>query len=359
MSEQVESDVLVRQLEAEAFRLGFCLFGVTDCSPTSTVPFYEQWLADGLNAGMSYLESERHRILRRNPEKLFPGARSIIMLAWPYPLTYPGEDPQAGWIAGYACQPDYHESLIPLMQSLSAEISRLIGKELTAGYFTDSAPVLERELGQRAGLGWIGKNSCLISTTAGSAFLLSEIFLPVALPASLPFAADRCGTCHRCVDACPTHCILPNRTIDAGKCISYLTIENKGGIPLPLRDQVSQWAFGCDICQTVCPWNKKPQKALQPVDRRNKLSLQEMIHDLALSEGEFKAKYRHTPILRAKQRGFLRNLAVVMANTRQAAAAEALRKILEHDINQPLRELFTWALSKLVHEGSTEENTSQ
>jgi len=112
---------------------------------------------------MTYLESERHRTLRRNPEKLYPGAKSIIVLGWPYPLTYPGEDAQAGWIAGYACQPDYHESLIPLMRSLSAEVSRLIGKEFTAGYFTDSAPVLERELGQRAGLGWIGKTPASFS----------------------------------------------------------------------------------------------------------------------------------------------------------------------------------------------------
>jgi len=149
------------------------------------------------------------------------------------------------------------------------------------------------------------------------------------------------------MDACPTHCILPNRIIDAKTCISYLTIENKGEIPLPLRDQVGQWVFGCDICQTVCPWNKKPQNALQPGDRYKELSSQEMFAGLALSETEFKAKYLHTPILRAKQRGYLRNLAVVLANTRQATAAEPLRKLMEQDIDKPLRELFTWALNKL------------
>ena len=287
MESASDSEFLKKQIEAEAFRLGFCLFGVTGCDAPANYDIYENWLSRKLNAGMKYLESERHRNLRKDPTLLFPGSKSIIILGWPYQLTNPSPDNFSGLIAGYALQPDYHERLMPLLHHLVKFIEEKMGKEVNAGIFTDSAPILERELGQRAGLGWIGRNSCLISPAAGSAFLLAEIFLSMELPPSQPFKNDRCGTCHRCIDACPTHCIQADRTIDSGKCISYLTIENKGGIPSKLREPIGQWLFGCDECQVVCPWNSHEGSASSSHENTGILELDILIKDLQLSEQEF------------------------------------------------------------------------
>ncbi len=163
MKQVIDPAMLVKEIEAEAFRLGFCLFGVTATDPPENFPIYENWLTDGLNAGMHYLETEYHRTRREQPRLLLPGAKSMLILGWPYPLTRLSPGDKSGWIAGYATKPDYHQRLLPLMHNLVEFIEHASGESFESKCFTDSAPILEREMGQRAGLGWIAKNSCLIS----------------------------------------------------------------------------------------------------------------------------------------------------------------------------------------------------
>ena len=159
-------------------------------------------------------------------------------------------------LPAYAWLPDYHLTIPILINEFIERIEKKLGRNINYKAFTDSAPILERDIAQRAGLGWIGKNSCLIHPDQGSFFLLAEVFTDIELEIDQPLLADRCGSCTRCLEACPTHCILPNRTIDAYRCISYLTIENKGPIPRDMRKYTGNWIFGCDICQMVCPWNR-------------------------------------------------------------------------------------------------------
>jgi epoxyqueuosine reductase len=212
--------------------------------------------------------------------------------------------------------------------------------------------LLERELAQRAGLGWIGKNTCLIHPKQGSYFLLAEILLGLDLEPDPPFTADRCGTCTRCIEACPTNCILPDRMLDARRCISYLTIEHKGAIPIGLRPKMGGWIFGCDVCQQVCPWNHRA--ATQPGDPafalRRGLLFSDLQAELGLSAQAFNHKFRDHPVQRAKRRGYLRNIAVALANTAQPgnkATLEALAQALNGD-NEPLvRAHAAWALGRL------------
>ncbi len=348
MIENASPAVLTQQIEAEAFRLGFCLFGVTHAAAPENYPTYEQWLAQGLNAGMSYMASTYHRNARRNPSLLLPGVKSILVLGWPYELTLQASAKPRGWIAGYGAEADYHHRLLQPMQDLVDFIERHTGIAVESRCYTDSAPILERELGRRAGLGWIARNSCLISPKAGSNFLLTEIFLDFELPPSHPFAGDRCGTCHRCIDACPTHCIRNDRTIDAGKCIAYLTIENKDGMPPELRNPVGEWLFGCDICQTVCPWNSRQARLKHGPQPGAYLGMEEMANDLMLTNAEFKAKWAGSPILRAKRTGYLRNLVTVIGNAKDEKSISALKVLLNCEPDASLHELIQWALAMIT-----------
>ncbi len=285
------------------------------------------------------------------------------MLAVPYspPVTAPqvpaedddavskpaGRFPAAPRIAAYARGDDYHEILPPRLQALVEFIETQVGHPVANRWYTDTGPILERDLAQRAGLGWIGKNTCLINPRRGSYFLLAEIFLDLDLEPDAPFVTDQCGTCTRCIDACPTDCILPDRTLDAGRCISYLTIELKEGIPAALRPQVGEWVFGCDICQAVCPWNRfappegDPALAPHPPSGRP-----DLIHELELSPAEFNRKFKHSPVRRAKRRGYLRNVAVALGNTGTPRDIPALEKALD-DPEPLVREHAAWAIEQI------------
>jgi epoxyqueuosine reductase len=246
------------KIKAEAFHLGFSLCGITSADQPAEYDRYIHWLENGYQAGMHYLNSTSHREKRLNPSLLMPGVRSIISLAWTYPIRAiePDEEKEAQ-VAGYAVGSDYHVSLFNMLKILAEYIRTELNTPAEMQGFTDSSAILEKEIASRAGLGWIGKNSCLISPKVGSSFLLAELFTTLPLTPDQPFRQDRCGTCHRCLDACPTGCILPERTLDVRKCLSYLTIENKGNIPEKMRALIGNWIFGCDICQMVCPWNRK------------------------------------------------------------------------------------------------------
>jgi epoxyqueuosine reductase len=222
---------------------------------------------------------------------------------------------------------------------LTAFLESQTGRPIPHRWYTDTGPLLERDLAQRAGLGWIGKNTCLIAPGLGSYFLLAEILLGIDLEPDLPHLADRCGTCTRCISACPTGCILPERIIDARRCISYLTIELKGAIPHDLRHLLGEWVFGCDVCQQVCPWNQFTPQTQSGGGVR-------LVDDLTLSPAEFNHRFRGTPVMRAKRGGYLRNIAVAMGNAHNHTAIPALVQALLHDPEPLVRAHAAWALGR-------------
>jgi epoxyqueuosine reductase len=251
---------LKQNILQEAHRLGFTLAGVTSPEPPPHAAAYENWIECGHHGSMAYLADVRARARRADPKLILPECRAILVLAAPYapapvsPLNK--SDAPRGRVAAYALNTDYHLIFPPRLQALVEFIEQQVGHPIPNRWYTDTGPILERDLAQRAGLGWIGKNTCLINPQHGSYFLLAEILLGLDLEPDPPFVTDHCGTCTRCIDACPTQCILTDRTIDARRCISYLTIELKTNIPEDLRPQINNWVFGCDICQQVCPWNR-------------------------------------------------------------------------------------------------------
>ncbi|GAB4478268.1 MAG: hypothetical protein Kow0088_17980 [Anaerolineales bacterium] len=260
-----------------------------------------------------------------------------------------------GRVAAYAWGKDYHDVLRQHMEELMQRVQETVGRPIAYRCFTDSAPILERELAQRAGLGWIGKNTCLIHPQLGSYLFLAEIFTDLPLPPDPPFLPDRCGTCQRCLQACPTQCILPNRTLDARRCISYLTIELKNAIPPQLRAYLGDWVFGCDICQQVCPWNRRisPSPSFPeflPLAGHSRLPLAEI---LALTQPEFKQKFRDSPLARPKWRGLSRNSAIVLGNLARLqqpfhqTALEILSQALSSHPDNLVRQHLAWALAQI------------
>lgn len=303
---------LEQAIKEKARQLGFVLAGVTSSEPPTHYNIFEAWLNQNLHGTMQYLAEERSRIRRADPKQILPECRSILVLAIPY-SSFPLHAKRSSFkVASYALGDDYHDIIPPRLKKIVEFIEEQVGHPIPNRYYTDTGPLLERELAQCAGLGWIGKNSMLINPRAGSTFFLAEILLGIELEPDEPFPTDHCGTCTRCLTACPTHCILPDRTIDSRRCISYLTIELKDDIPEELRPQMGDWIFGCDVCQQVCPWNRFSQPAdpaLEP-----KIPLPVLSSELTLSSVEFNQRFKKSPIKRTKRRGYLRNLSVAIGN---------------------------------------------
>jgi epoxyqueuosine reductase len=250
-------------------------------------------------------------------------------------------------IASYAWSDDYHDVLPDRLRAIVSFIETQIGEPIPNRWYTDTGPILEREFAQRAGLGWIGKNTCLINQRMGSYFFLAEILLGIELQTDEPIQKDHCGSCTRCLDHCPTGCIASDRTIDANRCISYLTIEHKGMIPEDLRPMLGTWIFGCDVCQQVCPWNQKFATAQHDVSFSPRPGIQpeSTTGELSLTPKEFNRKFKGSPIKRTKRRGYLRNLAVAFGNQRHPAAYPALIAALE-DFEPLIRGHAAWALGR-------------
>jgi epoxyqueuosine reductase len=350
---------LKNEIVAEAKRLGFNLVGVTRPDPPPHVNIYEDWLHQGRHGEMSYLSTERARARRADPSLILPQCKSILILGMDHTIPspshkMPGKDASQdhtlrGRIASYAWGEDYH-NIIPLrLQELVEFIEARVGEPVPNRWYTDTGPILERDLAQRAGLGWIGKNTCLINPAQGSFFLLAELFLGIDLEPDPPFTADRCGSCTRCLEACPTSCILPDRTIDASLCISYLTIELKGEIPIELRPQIDNWIFGCDICQQVCPWNQRfaDTNREKGLPGNAQFGYPELIDQLSLSPQEFNREFKGSPIKRAKRRGYLRNVAVVLGNLKRTDAVPSLIKSLKDETEPLVRGHAAWALGQI------------
>jgi len=345
---------LKQAIQSEAQRLGFAMMGVTTPEPPLHYAAFEAWLCAGRHAEMAYLADERSCGRRADPRLLLPECRSILVLAASYfPPDERDAESRMGRVAAYAWGDDYHEVLPIRLKALVGFIEAQVGHAVPNRWYTDTGPLLERDLAQRAGLGWIGKNTCLIHPHLGSYFFLAEILLGIELEPDPPFIADRCGSCTRCIEACPTNCILPDRTLDAGRCISYLTIELKGEIPHSLRTSMERWVFGCDVCQQVCPWNHfAPSEGDPAFAPRSEVRLSELSAELSMTAEDFNRKFKHSAVKRAKRRGYLRNVAVALGNLGEPALVNALQSALEGDPEPLVRRHAAWALGKIGNEES-------
>jgi epoxyqueuosine reductase len=352
---------LKESIFAEAKRLGFKLVGVTQPDPPPHLDVYERWLQEGHHGEMGYLSTDRARVRRSDPRLILPDCKSILVLGWEHSLPKSTKDEQdnekrdlKGRIASYAWDEDYHDVLTQRLDELAAFIETEVGEPVANRRYTDTGPILERDLAQRAGLGWIGKNTCLINPANGSYILLAELFLDIELEADQSFTADRCGSCTRCLEACPTGCILPDRTLNATRCISYLTIELKGPIPIELRPQMDDWIFGCDVCQQVCPWNQRfarPEEGEYTSGNAPNIR-PDLIAELSLTPELFNQKFKGSPVKRAKRRGYLRNVAVALGNLGQTSAIPSLVKTLQDEPEPLVRRHAAWALGQMDDENA-------
>jgi len=339
---------LETEIKAEALKLGFVVCGITHPARPDTYDDYRDWIAEGRQAGLDYLARPASLSAREDPVSLLPGCRSILCVGLPYPAPTQAAHCASsgrGTIAAYALLPDYHTVMSAKLKQLGARLSELAGRALSFRACVDSAPILEKDFARQAGLGWIGRNSLLNAPGSGSYLFLGELLTDQELAPDAALPGDPCQNCRLCVDACPTHALLPNRSVDACRCLSYHTIENRGRIPPELRPMMGERVFGCDTCQIICPLNQSltaaantaPLIAAQPG----------LLEDFSLSEAAWKAKYQRTPVLRIGFAGYRRNLAIAMANQRSDGAVQALQAALEEDLPADLRETFLWALARL------------
>ncbi|MHC1740849.1 MAG: tRNA epoxyqueuosine(34) reductase QueG [Anaerolineaceae bacterium] len=331
---QIGNQTIKKFIKARAQSLGFCLCGITSNDALAHFDLYQKWISDGYHGEMNYLSSERHVSSRENPTHFKPWVKSIISFAWPTPLNRSNSDSQGGQIAGYVGDVDYHQFIPQKLEELIQDLNEFLKIPFQAEIFCDSSPILERELAVRAGLGWIGRNSCVISPDFGSALLLAEIFLDLDLPIDPPFTKNFCGNCQKCINACPTSCILPNRMIDARRCISTLTIENKSLIPdLEFRN-IGNRLFGCDICQSVCPWNNHVISQNEILAQMSEI---EMIDMLLISDDQFNSRFLLSALRRAKRKGLVRNLCTVLANNQAVTALDSLELVMRNNADSDCR----------------------
>jgi len=350
---ELEPAVLTAFVKAQALRLGFDLVGVTGPEPPDHLEAYSHWLSQGRHGEMGYLATPRARQRREDPRKILPECRSILVVGANY--LPPGHGEAAQGVAAYALGQDYHDVLPRRLRILLDTLEAHLGRPIAHRIYTDTGPLLERELAQRAGLGWIGKNSCLIHPRHGSYFFLAEVLLDLDLVPDPPFVADHCGSCTRCLEACPTQCILPDRTLQADRCISYLTIEVKGDIPIELRSPVGGWLFGCDVCQQVCPWNLRfaqptTDPAFQPLPWMQRAGLQDF---LQLDAAAYRQELRDSPLKRPRRSGLLRNAAVAAGNQGDTSLIPALRTLLQEP-EPEVRAHAAWALGRIGGPGARE-----
>lgn len=341
---------LSRSIIAQAYGLGFDAAGIAELAVPHTLAPYQAWLEAGLHGSMQYLAGEGAR-LRADARLPHPGATHAIVVAASYGGTEPG-----GPVARYARGDDYHEVLRARLRELHAFIEAQLGHTVNARPYVDSSPILERDLAQRAGLGWFGKNTMLITPRAGSFVFLASLFVELDLEPSAPFEADRCGRCTRCLDACPTQALPAPRVLDATRCISYLTIEHRGSIPEALRERLGGLLYGCDICNDVCPWNQRFAKpamldAFAPralfaesQDREGTRALAREI--LMMSPADYAAAFRGSAIKRAKLWMLQRNACVVLGNVGTTEDLAVLEAMTAHE-HEVVREHAVWAATRL------------
>jgi epoxyqueuosine reductase len=331
--------------------LGFQAVGIADADLSAAEPRLLEWLARGWHGEMEYMA--RHGALRARPAQLKPGTLRVISCRMDYADSLEDEeqklsDGNHAYVAKYARGRDYHKVIRDRLQKLCDRIAREIG-EFGHRVFTDSAPVMEVELAARAGIGWRGKHTLLLSRDAGSWFFLGEIYCDVPLPVDAP-EKDRCGTCQKCIEICPTQAIRGPYQLDARRCISYLTIEHKSAIPEELRPLIGNRVYGCDDCQAVCPWNRFARLTGEgDFQTRNGLDRATLVELFGWTEAEFDQRMRGSPIRRIGYERWLRNIAVGLGNAPTSLhVLAALRSRADHP-SALVREHVHWALSR--HEG--------
>ena len=345
-----ELPALKTDIKTEALRFGFSHFGVASPFPVIHYANYQAWVNEGLNADMHYLSRPDTLAKRGDPRLILDNCQSMICLALPYhrPVSPPGENHAGkGRVAAYALTADYHQIMWDLLNQLEAYIINRAGREVVVKSYVDTGPILERSFATRAGIGIAGKNTCLIIRGSGSYFFLAEILTDLPLPIDEPYTHDLCGSCRRCLDACPTGCIRPDRTIDAAKCISTLTIEQKGVIPDEKKSLVGEWVFGCDTCQMVCPHNSQPTEVPITLGKLQVPEFLDMTDLFAFDQAEFDARFKHTPLARAKREGLLRNAAIVLGNQRFSPALPILNQCLKEEIDPGLLDACRWAIREI------------
>lgn len=344
-----------KTIKEKALEIGFDLIGI---SPVDSFPenqFYKVWLAKGFAGEMKYMEKEPDK--RENIRNILPEAKSVISCGLNYNTNYPYSmnetEKQKGWISRYAWGGDYHDIMKKKLQILLEFIKANSPQEIEARVYVDTGPVLERVYGKYSGIGWFGKNTCLINQKVGSWIFVGEIITNIELDYDNP-APDRCGKCTRCIDACPTGALLERYVLDSRLCISYLTIEFRGMIPVELGDKIGNNIFGCDICQDVCPWNRRAkvtdESSFQP---REGLFNPDLAALSKLTEEDFRMVFKGNPIKRAKRKGLLRNIVVAMGNSGLEEFIPYLKGSLK-DKDPLVRAYSAWALWKLDVKDSRE-----
>lgn len=350
---------LTEEIKAHATYLGFDLSGVTTAEPPRHGEYYAKWIEQGMAGEMAYLGRQIEK--RQDPGQILPNARSLVVVAMnyrcpdpdPVPGGAPGDthrgtpgDTHRGKIARYARGDDYHDVMKAKLQELLGFIRERAGRPVEGRVYVDTGPVLEREFAVRAGLGWFGKHTNLIHKRVGSWLLIGEILLDIDLDPDRA-TADHCGTCTRCIEACPTEAIVEPYVVDSRRCISYHTIELKGAIPLEYRAAMGDRVFGCDDCQDVCPWNRRaPETGHSAFISRPWNEAPGLIEMLGLTPEEFRTRFRGSPVKRTKRRGLMRNAAVALGNTKDPEAIPALADSLGDD--EPLvRGHAAWALGNI------------
>ena len=350
--EELSKSINSRVVHNLATECGFDLAGVTTPNPAPDFGRFRHWIARGLAGEMRYLTDHRADA-RSDPKSLLPGVRSIICVGLVYngpePYSTRFADPERAWISRYAWGADYHDSVRTKLENLNRKLLEI--EQFQSRICVDTAPLLERSLAREAGLGWIGRNTCLINQKLGSWFFLGELLTTLEIePDGLDSAPpERCGTCTRCIEACPTAAIVPSPDgqyeLDARLCISYFTIELRSAIPESQRAPVGAHIFGCDICQDVCPWNRRAAETGEPDFHPREFApgLERMA---GITETEFRDMFRNSPVSRAKYRGFLRNVAVAMGNAGLAKFREPLTKLAASE-DALVAEHAQWALRQL------------
>ncbi|MBE7470102.1 MAG: tRNA epoxyqueuosine(34) reductase QueG [Anaerolineae bacterium] len=368
---------LSQRVKEKAYDLGFDLIGIAPADRAPHAEAYQRWLAQGYAAEMAWLAREPER--RTDPRRVLPGAQSVVVVGLSYfTLNPPPElwhDPSRGRIARYAWGLDYHEVMLPRLRELGDFVEKEAGGSFNRRAYVDTGPILERDFAAQAGLGFVGKNTLLINPRLGSYLFLGEILLDIELEydepapnggascqinASPPLGGTggghlgtskrigTCGACTRCMTICPTHAFPAPYILNSNRCISYLTIELKGSIPPELRPLMGNWIFGCDECQEICPWVRRYSRPTQESFLRfdPELAVPKLLDLMRLDEAGFRARFKGTPLLRAKRRGLLRNVAVALGNWGSPEALPVLEQALQ-DPEPLIREHAAWAIGQI------------
>jgi epoxyqueuosine reductase len=345
---ELDINQLTKDIKTWGEELGFQQLRVTDINLEDYMPHLEKWLQRNFHGEMNYMAQNTQ--MRHYPERLVPGTIRVVCARMDYSAStdnslLPLAERNKAYIARYARGRDYHKLIRKRLQQLAEKIESVAG---AFGYraFVDSAPILERALAEKAGLGWIGKNTMLINKQAGSWFFLAELFTDLPLPVDEP-DEEHCGSCRACLDVCPTQAFVEPNLLDATKCISYLTIESKKAIPLELREKIGNRVFGCDDCQLVCPWNKFTHVTKEPdFAPRHSFDDAGLLELFGWTEQQFDTNTQGSPIRRTGYEGWLRNLAVALGNAEKSSAINAALKARLPEVSPMVQEHIEWALDR-------------